>query len=67
MAQRLNDLKTTAAMSAKISVFVICVEAIIYLLLQMCFTVPLMSFHPENKNDTAKMTLSTLLLFSLYL
>ena len=66
MAQRLNDLKTTAAMSAKISVFVICVEAIIYLLLQMCFTVPLMSFHPENK-ITAKMTLSTLLLFSLYL
>ena len=30
---RLNNLKTTTAMNAKISVFVICVEAIIYLLL----------------------------------
>ena len=30
---RLNNLKTRAAMNAKISVFVICVEAIIYLLL----------------------------------
>ena len=30
---RLNNLKTRAAMNAKISVFVTCVEAIIYLLL----------------------------------
>ena len=30
---RLNNLKTRAAMNAKISVFVICVEAIMYLLL----------------------------------
>ena len=30
---RLNNLKTRAAMNAKISVFVICVEVIIYLLL----------------------------------
>ena len=30
---RLNNLKTRTAMNAKISVFVICVEAIIYLLL----------------------------------
>ena len=30
---RLNNLKTRAAMNAKVSLFVICVEAIIYLLL----------------------------------
>ena len=30
---RLNDLRTRAAMNAKISVFVICIEVIIYLLL----------------------------------
>ena len=29
---RLNNLKTRAAMNAKISVFAICVEAIVYLL-----------------------------------
>ena len=37
----LNNLKTSLAMNAKISVFVIYVEAIIYLLLLICITIPL--------------------------
>ena len=37
---RLNNLKTRTAMNAKISVFVNCVEAIIYLLFMICMIVP---------------------------
>ena len=39
---RLNNLKIRTAMNAKIPVFVICVEVIIYLLLYICMTDPLM-------------------------
>ena len=38
---RLNDLKARTAMNAKALVFVICVDAIIYLLLYNLHTVPL--------------------------
>ena len=38
---QLNNLKTRAAMNAEISVFVICVEAIIYFILYNLHTVPL--------------------------
>ena len=41
---RLNNFKTRADMSVQISVFVICVEAIIYLLLYNLKTVPLVQF-----------------------
>ena len=34
---RLNNFKTRTDMNAKMSVFVICVEAIIYLLLYICY------------------------------
>ena len=39
-----HNLKTKGVMSAKISVFVICVKAIMYLLLTICTTVPLKAF-----------------------
>ena len=41
----LNNLHTRIAMNAKNSVFVICVEAIIYLLLYILHDVPLSEFY----------------------
>ena len=41
---RLNKLKTRTAINAKISVFVICVEAIMYLFYIICTTVHLSLF-----------------------
>ena len=53
---RLNDIRTRTAMNAKMSVFVICVEAIVYLLLynlrDFIFKVFLkVVLHPGSSNE----------------
>ena len=53
---RLNNIKIRAAMKEKISVFVICVEAIIYLILNnlhdCTFKNEILQLHPKtDKND----------------
>ena len=46
---RLNDLKTRTAMNVKISMFVICVEGIIYFLYIICMTAPLTNTPKSSK------------------
>ena len=65
MAQRLNDLKTRAAMSSKISVFVICVEAIIYLLLYNVLYCIFNEFSPWKQNHSENDTFDSSLVFPL--
>ena len=48
---RFNIIKTRIAMNAKISVFAICVDVIIYLLLYNCMTVPISKSVPKHVPD----------------